>query len=285
MTATASIHDLQASKAAGLPATAPLAPRNDTAVMPGFNSASSWDLAQRIGKAFAASDLVPKQYQGNLANCIVALEMANRMGASPLMVMQNLYIVHGNPGWSSKFLIACFNQCGRYSTMRYEFDRNAKGDATSCRAWAVEKATGEKLIGSKITLEMAKAEGWSTKTGSKWQTMPEQMLIYRAAAFMIRAYAPEISMGLRTDDELQDVVNADGVISSMSLDQLQNARDMGQAEEVMASAGPVVAMTYAQYEEKLRTTTDPAVREILLDEARTALPADQAAELAQMFKG
>jgi len=37
---------------------------------------SSWELAQRIGKAFAASSLVPAQYQNNLANCIVALEMA-----------------------------------------------------------------------------------------------------------------------------------------------------------------------------------------------------------------
>ena len=94
------------------------------AVMPGFNSVQSWELAQRIGKAFASSSLVPQTYQNNLSNCIVALEMANRMGASPLMVMQNLYIVHGNPGWSSKFLIACFNQSGRFSAMRYEIYSN-----------------------------------------------------------------------------------------------------------------------------------------------------------------
>lgn len=189
--------------------TTDLAAPRDTAVMPGFNSNSSWELAQRIGKAFAASSLVPGQYQGNLANCIVALEMANRMGASPLMVMQNLYIVHGNPGWSSKFLIASFNQCGRFSALRYEFTP----DRTGCRAWAVEKATGERIDGPQVTLAMAKDEGWSTKSGSKWKTMPELMLMYRAAAFLIRTYAPEISMGLRTDDELVD---------------------MGQAEEVMA---------------------------------------------------
>lgn len=173
----------------------------DTAVMPGFNSQGSWELANRIGKAFAASSLVPAQYQGNVANCIVALEMANRMGASPLMVMQNLHIVHGNPGWSSKFLVACFNQCGRFSALRYEWS----ADRTACRAWAIEKATGERIDGPQVSLQMAKDEGWSTKNGSKWRTMPELMLMYRAAAFLIRTYAPEISMGLQTDDEIIDV--------------------------------------------------------------------------------
>ncbi|XVJ69912.1 MAG: recombinase RecT [Rhizobacter sp.] len=174
----------------------------DTAVMPGFNSQNSWELANRIGKAFAASSLVPAQYQGNVANCIVALEMANRMGASPLMVMQNLYIVHGNPGWSSKFLVACFNQSGRFSALRYEWTP----DRTGCRAWAIEKATGERIDGPQVTMQMAKDEGWSTKSGSKWKTMPELMLMYRAAAFLIRTYAPEISMGLQTNEEIIDTV-------------------------------------------------------------------------------
>jgi hypothetical protein len=181
---------------------AELAPQGNAAVMPSFHSSSGWELAQRIGKAFAASDLVPQQYKGNLANCIVALEMANRMGASPLQVMQNLYIVHGNPGWSSKFLIATFNQSGKFSALRYRWN----AEHTACRAWAVEKATGEELVGPEVSIQMAKEEGWSTKNGSKWKTMPELMLMYRSAAFFVRTYAPEISMGLRTDDELIDTV-------------------------------------------------------------------------------
>lgn len=184
-------------------ATAPVSAmvQREAATMPGFTSNSNWELAQRIGKAFAASSLVPQAYQGNVANCIVALEMANRMGASPLMVMQNLYLVHGNPGWSAKFLVACFNQCGRFSSLRYEWN----ADRSACRAWAIEKATGDRIEGPQVTLQMAKDEGWSTKSGSKWKTMPELMLMYRAAAFLIRTYAPEISMGLQTDDEIVDM--------------------------------------------------------------------------------
>jgi hypothetical protein len=160
-----------------------------------------WKLSVRKAEAYAQSTMVPQQYQGNVPNCIIAMEMADRMGASPMMVMQNLYIVHGNPGWSSKFLIASFNQCGRFSAMRYDWSQ----DRTRCRAWAVEKATGDRIDGPEVSVEMAKAECWSTKSGSKWKTMPELMLMYRAAAFLVRTHAPEISMGLQTQEELIDV--------------------------------------------------------------------------------
>lgn len=253
MTASATIHDLQASKAAGLPASAPLATgQRDIAVVPGFNSSAGWELAQRIAKAWMAADLVPAHYRGNLPNTIVALEMANRMGASPLMVMQNLYIVHGNPGWSSKFLIACFNQSGKFSALRYEFDRDKSGKATGCRACAIEKSTGEKLVGATITLEMAAAEGWSTKAGSKWKTMPEQMLMYRAASFFVRTYAPEISMGLQTAEDLQD-----GIIDA----QPGSVRTIGEMQQQQAGdpfdqPPTVEAMTFAQVADLIAKAQD-----------------------------
>lgn len=220
----------------------------DTAVMPGFSSNSSWELAQRIGKAFAASSLVPAQYQNNLANCIVALEMANRMGASPLMVMQNLYIVHGNPGWSSKFLIASFNQCGRFSSLRYQWNEDRSG----CRAWAVEKATGERIDGPLVTTQMAKDEGWSTKSGSKWRTMPELMLMYRSAAFLIRTYAPEISMGLRTDDEIIDTV--DEVRQAPSVDAVRAAIQVTRPAAALLNAAPPTLAEQIAAAQDLQTT-------------------------------
>jgi hypothetical protein len=52
---------------------------------------------------------------------------------------------------------------------------------------------------------MAKAEGWLDKAGSKWKTMPELMLKYRAAAFFGRLYAPEVLMGMQTSEEVIDI--------------------------------------------------------------------------------
>ena len=181
-----------------------LAVQPDT--IPGFGSLQSFELAQRAANLLAKSSLVPKEYQGNLPNCVIALNMASRMNADPLMVMQNLFIVHGRPGWSSQFLISTFNTSGKYSALRYEWVGKEGTDGWGCRAWTVEKETGEKLTGSTVTIGLAKKEGWYQKNGSKWQTMPQQMLMYRAASWFIRAYAPELAMGMHTADEIFDTV-------------------------------------------------------------------------------
>src|SRR5690606_23257922 len=130
------------------------------------------------------------------------------IGADPLMVMQNLVIVHGRPTWSSQFLIATVNTCGRFSALRFEFFGEQGTDGWGCRAWAIEKATGEKLVGSDVTIGIAKAEGWYGKNGSKWKSIPQQMLMYRAGSWWTRAFAPELSMGLHTAEELGDVFDA-----------------------------------------------------------------------------
>jgi hypothetical protein len=50
-----------------------------------FSGIQAFEDAQRIAKALASSTLIPPQFQGQqgFANCLVALEIANRMGISP----------------------------------------------------------------------------------------------------------------------------------------------------------------------------------------------------------
>jgi hypothetical protein len=191
-----------------LPPAAPQQRQNNAvATRAGFFDLDSFELMQRVAKGFASSDLVPQAYRGNVANTMIALDMASRIGAAPLMIMQNLYIVHGTPGWSAKFLIATINQCGRFSSLRYEWKGEAGKPDFGCRAWAIETSTGERLDGIWVTWAMVNAEGWDKKPGTKWKTMPDQMFVYRAAAFWQRAYAPELGMGLQTVEDLHDVVD------------------------------------------------------------------------------
>lgn len=186
------------------------APEHEQGMMQVFASITSFESAQRMSIALSESSLVPDAYQkarntNAVANCLIALEMSNRIGASPLMVMQNLYTVHGQPSWSSKFLIATLNTCGRFTPIQYEMQNEDDLDSWRCRAWAIDKTTGAPLYGAWVSIEMAKAEGWYSKSGSKWKTMPELMLQYRAAAFFQRVYAPELSLGLNTKEELDDI--------------------------------------------------------------------------------
>lgn len=197
------------------------------AVQAGFFDLQSFELMQRIAKGFAASSLVPKDYQNNVANCMIAINLARRLNGDPLLVMQNLVIVHGRPTWSSQFLIATANMCGRFSAIRFEFFGKPGTDDYGCRAWATEKATGEKLTGSDITIGLSKKEGWYGRNGSKWQSMPQQMLMYRAGAWWVRAYAPELSMGLMSADEVVDTFDAqrgDDGQYSVTTDELREQR-------------------------------------------------------------
>jgi hypothetical protein len=167
-------------------------------------SAGGFDHAQRIAKVLADSTLVPETYRGKVSNCLIALEMSNRINASPLMVMQNLHVIQGRPSWSSPFIIATINTCGRFTKLN--FRKSGEGDEYGYEAYAKDKKSGEELVGPKVTWKMVKDEGWLAKGGSKWKTMPELMFQYRSAAFFGRLHAPDILMGMHTVEESMDIV-------------------------------------------------------------------------------
>jgi hypothetical protein len=187
---------------------------------PVFNDKVAFEHAQRVAKMLTTSSLVPKDYQNNIPNIMIALEMANRIGASPLMVMQNLNIIQGRPSWSSQFIISALNSCKRFSPLRFVMD--GKDDEYGCTAWATD-SSGERLEGPKVTWKMAKEEGWATKGGSKWKTMPELMFRYRAAAFFGRLYAPDVLMGMGSADESEDINAAESNNLEQRASQMNNA--------------------------------------------------------------
>jgi len=158
-----------------------------------------------MAKSLASSTLLPPQFQGQggFANCLVALEIASRMRISPIVVVQNLHIINGRPSWSDQFIIGLVNGCGRFSPLDYEM--TGTGDSLACFCFATELATGDDLKGPAVSMAMAKQEGWVTKSGSKWQTMPELMIRYRAAAFWGQLYIPELLVGIQTEEEVVDV--------------------------------------------------------------------------------
>ncbi len=176
-------------------------PQSD-ATLSVFSGEENFNNAMKMAEQLAKSDMIPAVYKNKPENCIIALELSNRLKLSPFLVMQNMYIVQGKPSWASTFIISCINASGRFNGgLKFEMDANR----TKCRAYAVEKTTGDKLVGPLITMEMAKNEGWLGKSGSKWKTMPELMLRYRAAAFFGRLYCPEIMNGMLTEDEATDI--------------------------------------------------------------------------------
>lgn len=180
----------------------------ETQNLPVIMANSKLDEAMRLATELSKSDMIPKEYQNKPANCLIAVELSYRLKTLPLLIMQNMDPIYGRPSFRSSFIIACINNSGKIiGSLKFEMDEKE----TKCRAWAVEKETGTKLVGPKITLEMAQAEGWMTKNGSKWKTMPGLMLRYRAAAFFGRLYCPEIMNGMYSVEEMEDMHNAQDV--------------------------------------------------------------------------
>lgn len=246
MTETTTIAQLQTSAVAK--------PQNTEQMS--FLTSGGFDQLLRVANMLSSSTMVPVAYRKQkevkeygqivgwednpaaLANCAVALNMAQRMNADPLMIMQNLHIIEGRPSWSTPFIIASINSCGRYNSLDFELSEpseptvvdyiaiewikpqgGSKKVATevpkqvtvrhqTCKAFTTEKSTGKRLESPVISIQIAIDEGWLTKKGSKWQTMPELMLRYRCASFFGRLYAPELLMGLQSTEEIEDFIPA-----------------------------------------------------------------------------
>lgn len=166
-----------------------------------FGTSDNFIMAMQMAKALSKSTLVPREYQGNESNCLIAIDMSQRFGASPFEVMRNLDIIQGRPAWRASALIGMINASGRYD-IELQFDEKQDKDSKpySCRCWTTKR--GRRVDGPLVDMEMAKAEKWLDKNGSKWKTMPQVMLRYRAASFFSRMNCPEISMGLYTSDEI-----------------------------------------------------------------------------------
>ena len=188
-----------------------MAVRENNELASPFSSAENFKNIYDIGKMFASSQLVPQSYQGKPMDCTIAVDMANRMGVNPMMVMQNLYVVKGKPQFSGQACMSFIRASKEFKHVRPVYTGERNTDSWGCYIRAEDKLTGEIVTGTEVTIAMAKAEGWYSKKDkygnetSKWQTMPEQMLAYRAAAFFARVYIPNALMGVYVEGEIEDI--------------------------------------------------------------------------------
>lgn len=176
-----------------------------------FSNPQKMQLMGHLAAKFAGSDLVPGTFKGKPENVFTALCMAERAGEDPWVVMQNITIINGTPGWKTQYLIAKGNRSGVFSDRikwRTDVDGtvefNGRKDYPNYRvaAYATLQETGE-VVEETVTLAMAIADGWATRN-AKYKSIPERMLKYRAASALIGFHAPEINLGLAADADIED---------------------------------------------------------------------------------
>lgn len=170
-----------------------------------YASTQAFNELFKIGSVMSKTQLVPDNYRNKPEDCTIAIDIANRNGMSPLSVMQNLYVVKGKPTWSGQACIAMLRASKEYEHVKPVMVGERNTDGWGCYFKAIDKSDGEVAKGTLVTIQMAKDEGWYSKPGSKWPTMPEQMLQYRAAAFFARIYMPNALMGFSVEGEAEDI--------------------------------------------------------------------------------
>jgi len=157
----------------------------------------------RVANMLASSTMVPKHFQENVGNCMIALNLSARVGLDPFMLMQKMGIIQGKPALEAQLIISLVNRTGLFTPIDYEL--TGEGDEMQCYAYATKLSTGKELKGPVVSIDMAKKEGWYGKAGSKWKTMPELMLRYRAASFFCSVYCPEAKLGMLSNEEAHDI--------------------------------------------------------------------------------
>lgn len=162
----------------------------------------NWRMATQLAK----STIIPKTYQNQPENVIVAIGMAQKLGLDPFTIMQNLNIINGRTSWSGSFCRTLIEKSNKYTNLQLIFVGEKGTDTYGCYMQGVNKETGELIKGPEVNIKMAKSEKWTSNT--KWQNMPELMLSYRATSFFARVYVPEALNGVQTTEEIEDIFSS-----------------------------------------------------------------------------
>lgn len=165
---------------------------------------------QRIANLFSKSSLVPKHFQGSLPNCVIACQMAFRLGVDPMAFMQNSYIVSNKCGIETKLATALLNSSGLIvGPITYKISGSVQDKSLRCVASCVDAKTREHVEHSLEWSEVV-SNGWHNN--DNWKKDPRLMIQYRSAMRLIRLHYSGVILGLYAKEELEDMETVEGHI-------------------------------------------------------------------------
>lgn len=152
--------------------------------------------ATKMAEIMARSTLVPKDFQGNPGNVLVAIQWGGEIGLAPLQAMQNIAVINGRPSIFGDAMLALVRGSGLL-----EFIRE---DVTDTAAVCTIKRRGEPETSRTFSLEDAKRAGLLGKSGP-WSQYPKRMMQMRARSWALRDTFPDVLRGLHIAEEAQDI--------------------------------------------------------------------------------
>ena len=159
--------------------------------------------AMEFAKQISSSSMVPKQYQGNPTNTLIAMQWGYEIGLAPMQALQNIAVINGKPSIYGDALLALVRKDPRCMGI----DEKMEGENETMNAVCVLKRKhidgSIELIKREFNVLMAKRAGLWGKQGP-WTQYPERMLQMRARGNCLRDAFPDVIKGIITAEEAQD---------------------------------------------------------------------------------
>ncbi|MEY4338077.1 MAG: hypothetical protein RL680_972, partial [Actinomycetota bacterium] len=147
--------------------------------------------AERYAEMLARSTMVPKQYQNNPSDTLVAISWGFEIGLAPLQALQNISVINGKPSVYGDAALAMVQA----SPVCEGIEESIEGEGTpNPVAICVAKRKNRTPVTAKFSVEDAKKAGLWGKQGP-WTSYPKRMLQMRARGFALRDAFPDVLKG------------------------------------------------------------------------------------------
>lgn len=147
-----------------------------------------------------AKGMLPRAYEGNPANVLVAIQYGASLGIEPMAALQNIDVIQGTPTLSAKAVAAMVRANGHKLWMN-EDEQNMSATCTIVR-------NDDKEHPVTVTRDKAWAQRMGLLTKDNYKKQPTTMLMWRAVTACANRACPELFLGLGgayTADELHDM--------------------------------------------------------------------------------
>lgn len=161
----------------------------------GFLTPTNLQEAMKIADLLANSQIVPKDYQKNPGNILVAMQWGAEIGLQPLQAMQNIAVINGRPSLWGDAVLALVRSSG----LLEQFEETQTEDEATC----IVKRKGHKAVIKTFSKEDAKRAGLLSKQGP-WSQYPKRMMQMRARGYALRDEFTDILKGFGVAEEERD---------------------------------------------------------------------------------
>jgi hypothetical protein len=156
--------------------------------------------AMELANLMAQSKMIPKDFQGQPGDVLVAVQMGAEVGMAPVQSLQNIAVINGRPSIWGDAVLALVKNHSKFEYIDETFDQASM--TATCR---IKRKNEPEQVRTFSQADAQTAKLWGKQ--GPWQTNPKRMLQMRARGFACRDVFPDALKGLSVAEEVQDMVD------------------------------------------------------------------------------